>query len=280
MLGLAANEPPVGRCSAGRLSLRFLTVRGEALTNSIMNLFPTADRLLEASAIEIERALLRRVAEITDDPMRRMIERNSVATELFGIGIGCYPDIRKRSDVDKAIARAWKALEAAGLIEEPDQDNGQRGFRVVSELGRAAIAKDDLAAAKARSMFTREMFHPSLPDAAWNAFRAGSYDTAVFEAFKAVEVAVLKKGLRKNGIVEGDHGVLLMKKAFDPNAGPLTDTGAKPPVRKARRCELFTGAMGELRNPKAHGDPTITDPLVAVEELMTAGALLRIVDNA
>jgi hypothetical protein len=54
-------------------------------------------------------------------------------------------------------------------------------------------------------------------------------------------------------------------------------------VRKAltsNRCELFTGALGELRNPKAHQDPTITDPLVAVEEIMTAGALLRIVDRA
>jgi hypothetical protein len=34
------------------------------------------------------------------------------------------------------------------------------------------------------------------------------------------------------------------------------------------------------RNPKAHGDPTITDPLVAVEELMAAGMLQRIVDAA
>jgi Protein of unknown function (Hypoth_ymh) len=244
-----------------------------------MNLFPTADRLLEASEVEIERAVLRRVVEVTDDPMRRMIGRDSVATELFGVAVGSY-DIGKRSAVDRAISRAWKKLEDAGLIEEPDPYNGKNGFRVVSQSGRAAILKDDVAGAKARSMFTREMFHPSLPDAAWNAFRAGYYDTAVFEAFKAVEVAVLKKGLRKNGIVEGEHGVRLMKKAFDPDAGPLTDMGAKTPARKARRCELFTGAMGELRNPKAHGDPTITSPLVAVEELMTAGALLRIVDNA
>jgi hypothetical protein len=50
--------------------------------------------------------------------------------------------------------------------------------------------------------------------------------------------------------------------------------------RKNRRLELFTGAFGELRNPKAHSDPTITDPLVAVEEMMVAGALQRIVDSA
>jgi hypothetical protein len=40
------------------------------------------------------------------------------------------------------------------------------------------------------------------------------------------------------------------------------------------------GAMGELRNPKGHNDPSITDTLTAVEEMMTAGALLRIADGA
>jgi hypothetical protein len=36
---------------------------------------------------------------------------------------------------------------------------------------------------------------------------------------------------------------------------------------------LFTGAFGELRNPKAQGDPTKAEPLVSVEEMMTAGTL-------
>jgi Protein of unknown function (Hypoth_ymh) len=87
------------------------------------------------------------------------------------------------------------------------------------------------------------------------------------------------KGFGKNGIVQGDFGVDLMTKAFDPKSGPLTDTTATM-ARRARRCELFTGAFGELRNPKAHRDPSISDTLIAVEEMMTAGALMRIVDNA
>jgi HEPN domain-containing protein len=39
-----------------------------------------------------------------------------------------------------------------------------------------------------------------MPEAAWNAFQSGDYDTAIFEAFKAVESAVRRKGPRKNGI--------------------------------------------------------------------------------
>jgi len=118
------------------------------------------------------------------------------------------------------------------------------------------------------------MFHPELPEASWNAFSSGDYDTAIFEAYKAIEVAVHKKG----GFTT-EFGAALMKGAFDPNTGPLRDKTASPSRRKAR-CELFTGAFGEIRNPKAHNDPTITDTLVAVEELMTAGVLRRIVDSA
>jgi Protein of unknown function (Hypoth_ymh) len=70
-----------------------------------------------------------------------------------------------------------------------------------------------------------------------------------------------------------------MKNAFDSDKGPLSDMQA-PRGRRSRRCELFTGAFGELRNPKAHSDPSITEPLVAVEEMMVASTLLRIVDDA
>jgi hypothetical protein len=247
------------------------------VANVILTLFPTAERLIEATDIEIERAVLLRVAECSADPMRRMAARDSVTIELFERG-GYDYDVRKRTEVEKSVARAWKRLEDVGLIEEPDFENGKNGFRLPSGTGYAVAASFDFAAAMTRGTFNRKMFHPLFPDAAWHAFRAGDHDTAVFEAFKAVEVAVRKKGLGMNGIVETDYGVDLMKKAFDPNAGPLSDKKATRP-RRTRRCELFTGALGDLRNPKAHHDPVVADPLVAVEEMMVASALLRILDG-
>jgi hypothetical protein len=57
-------------------------------------------------------------------------------------------------------------------------------------------------------------------------------------------VAVRKKGVGKNGILDTDYGVDLMRKALDPEAGPLTDMKALMP-RRSKRCELFTGAVGE-----------------------------------
>jgi uncharacterized protein (TIGR02391 family) len=130
----------------------------------------------------------------------------------------------------------------------------------------------DLEAAKVRGWLKPELLDSALHGAAMRAVAAGDYDTAVFEAFKAVESAVRMKG----GYLDTEFGVELMHKAFDPTNGPLRDPGAKISRREARR-NLFMGAMGELRNPKAHGDPTITDPREAIEDMMTANLLLRMV---
>jgi hypothetical protein len=163
------------------------------LSNTILSLFPTADRLLEAPDVEIERALLGRIVEICDDQTRRMTTREVVVNELFDRGGYTY-DVGKRNAVEKVINRAWKTLEDGGLIEEPDSVNGKNGYRIPSQKGRAVNTEADFAAAKVRARFTRDMFHPSLPDAAWNVFRTGGYDAAVSEAFKALEVAVRRKG--------------------------------------------------------------------------------------
>lgn len=239
----------------------------------ITNIYPTPEAFLELSEVEVERVLLHCVAAASADRLRRMAHRDGIFNELTA-AIGYQCDFRQREAIEKSILRAWKVLEDTDLIEEPDSTNGKNGHRVISEKGKAALKAADLSAAKIRGQFKREHF-PFLPDASWNALRAGDYDTAVFEAFKAVEAAVRKKA----SLSSSDFSAALMDKAFDPATGPLASTTAAPSRRKARR-DLFKGAFGELRNPKAHGDPTITEPLLAVQEMMTASLLLRIVDEA
>jgi uncharacterized protein (TIGR02391 family) len=239
----------------------------------VIKQYPTASALLALSPDDLQRVLLSCIAATCNDSMYRMVTRDALANGFHELG--GYPyNVNEREEVQRAVGRAWKALELAGFIEEPDPDNGRNGFRIATEEGKRAVGEFDYGAAKMRSQFTRDMFHSSLPDAAWNAFRSGDYDTAVFEAFKAVEVAVRKKGRHAST----DHGVALMKKAFDPGTGPLADKTA-PLSRQNARRNLFMGAMGEIRNPKAHNDPSITDPPIAVEEMMAAGVLQRIVDG-
>ena len=167
-----------------------------SLPNSINALFPAAAGFLDAAETDIERAVLRVYLEHTDQPFRGMTTAQNIATQLFETGGYAY-EVGVRNRIDRAISGATRKLEDAGLIEEPDFHNGRNGFRIISQRGREVVAANDYEAAKVRSLVSREMFHPSLPDAAWNAFRVGDYDTAVFEAFKAVESAVRRKLLEE-----------------------------------------------------------------------------------
>ncbi len=239
------------------------------IVKELMASAPSADALLALTEKELELVLLALIRAVSDDSVRHMVTCNGVVTELFGHG---GYDKAKQEQVRKAVTRAWRALEAADVIEEPDADNGKNGYRVISVKGRAVNTDVDLAAVKVRTWLIPELVHRALRGACLNAFKAADYDTAVFEAFKAVEVAVRKKG----GYSQSDHGVALMRQAFDPSNGRLTDTSL-PKTRREARQRLFMGAMGEIRNPKAHGDPTIADPQMAIEEIMTASLLLRTV---
>lgn len=107
----------------------------------------------------------------------------------------------------------------------------------------------------------------------WQQFQQGHFDTAVFEAMKAVEVAVRAA----SGLSARDIGVPLMRKAFDKTTGALTDMEAEEGEREAR-AHLFAGAIGSYKNRYSHQDVDLDDPNEATEIILFANHLLRIVD--
>jgi uncharacterized protein (TIGR02391 family) len=117
------------------------------------------------------------------------------------------------------------------------------------------------------------LFHPTVMKKSFPALTREEFDTAVFRAFKAVEVRVRKL----SGLASDLLGVALMRKAFDVDSGPLTDKTA-PRAEREARSHLFTGAIGCYKNPHSHRDVSLSFN-EAFEMLLVASHLLQVLDR-
>ncbi len=122
------------------------------------------------------------------------------------------------------------------------------------------------------SLLPRALLHPQIADKVYSLFIGGEDDTAVFQAFKEVEIAVRTAA----NLSTSDLGTPLMRKAFDVNTGPLTDSTQLSAERQAL-SDLFAGAIGSYKNPHSHRKVAI-EAQEAVEMLLLASHLLRIVE--
>jgi uncharacterized protein (TIGR02391 family) len=120
-----------------------------------------------------------------------------------------------------------------------------RKFENAAECANYAVAR----------RLPKETLHPRISGPVWMSFMRGEFDTAAFQAMKAVEVAVREAA----GLAASDLGTKLMRKAFDVETGPLTDKTAEPAERQAL-SDLFVGAIGTYKNPHSHRDVLLSDP--------------------
>jgi uncharacterized protein (TIGR02391 family) len=181
-----------------------------------------------------------------------------------------YPGNR-RSDLVQAITEAWCWLEGAALlVSHPDYKDPVR------KLSRRAVqlaSETNPQRATSARRLAKDLLHPAIREDVWGLYHRGKFDTAIFEAMKAVEVAVRAAG----GFDANDIGSPLMRKAFNVDNGPLSDKTAEGSERQALG-DLFAGAMGAYKNALLHRKVGLDDPDEAAEIIMLANHLLRIVD--
>lgn len=186
------------------------------------------------------------------------------------IGAGQYPKEYK-SQIDEALREAWAWLEGVALLV-PHPNYTHSIVRLSRRARKLAQEAGPRRAYGARRV-PKDALNPAIREDVWSLYHRGKYDTAVFEAMKAVEVAVRKAAK----LTDKDLGVPLMRKAFDKNTGPLADMTMDEGEREMR-AHLFAGAIGSYKNPHSHRNVALDDPDEAAEIIMLANHLLRIVD--
>lgn len=147
-------------------------------------------------------------------------------------------------------------------------------LRRVTRRGERLKTGADIEEYRRATVLPKELLHPSIREAAWSAVLRGAYDSAVFEAFREVEVAV-----RTAARFGADKiGVDLMNEAFKPHVGPLTEKQRSEPEQLAER-RLFAGAIGSYKNPRSHRHVGVPSADEAAEMIILASHLLRIVES-
>jgi uncharacterized protein (TIGR02391 family) len=240
---------------------------------TLLTLFPTADDLLAMSPDDLAPILLRLAAGAGGS----MFWPSAVVEIKQGTGLAttiehAYP-FHKMAKVDALLGETWELLRREGLIMPAPDINGRNGYMVLTKDGASISSKMDLARFRAARAFPKSLLHPAIADKVYSYLTRDELDEAVFAAFKAVEVTVRTAG----GYGATDIGVPLMRKAFDPKNGPLTDLNQTEAEREAL-SHLFAGAIGSYKNPHSHRTVALTDPREAQQQVLLATHLLSIVD--
>ena len=238
------------------------------MARALTDVFPAPEELIELEPEEIAVFLLDHLCEIEEQRGERLNRYNYTLNH----NISPYAP-NKSNAVAKVITEAWGWLEREGMVApKPGNTGGDWAF--VTRKGYKLRYRAQLDAYKKGHLLPKENLDENLIRKVWPVFIRGDYDTGVFQAFKEVEIRVREKA----GLPDDLLGVNLMRKAFHPENGGLTNMKSLRAERQSM-SDLFSGSIGFFKNPSSHREVNLNDPGEAAEIILFANYLLRIVER-
>jgi len=244
------------------------------MSPTIAEQLPDPETLLALEPEELAGVLLMHLNGIPRDPhapARPDVHPGNFTNEGDPQGFGSFPRPLWNA-LGRAFMEAWAWLVREGLVvRKPGPSNYE--WMVISRRGERIRSKDDFREYRAATRLPPGLLHTDIEERTRGSFLRGDYETAVFQAFRTLEIRVRDVC----GYTTDDHGAPMMRKAFAPNSGPLADRSL-PTGEQEGVAHLFAGAIQYIRNATAHR-PVDIHPDEGVELLMFASHLLRIVNR-
>lgn len=226
--------------------------------------FPTVEAVVGAPLVHLAGAIL----EVLKRTEPGQLHLGNFTIQTGRYVYGSYEG-GAHDGVVMACAEAWNWLLANGFIC-PKPDNA--GWVFITRKGAAINGVEGFAAWVSAQELPPDMVHPKIATLSLPLFLQGRYDTAVFEAFKELEVSIRETAGLGNNLV----GVQLASRAFHKDDGELSDLSAEGGERTAL-MSLMAGSIGSYKNPHSHRKVSIAAS-EAREMLLLASHLLRIVE--
>jgi uncharacterized protein (TIGR02391 family) len=226
-----------------------------------MDYLPDADTLMSLGPEDLGMILL----GLAQQERGPRFTPSSFEMPIWNANVPAYP-YHTKIDVTRTVAEAWQWLANEGLIMiDPDQPNG---WYCLTRKGASLKSESDIEAYRQGNLLPVGLLHMRLAEKVLPMFLRGDYDVAVFQAFKEVEVTVRDATGHADDLV----GVNLMRAAFKPARGPLSDMRRSAGERQAM-MDLFAGAIGHGKNPPSHREVQF-DRVAAAQLIIMASYLL------
>jgi uncharacterized protein (TIGR02391 family) len=150
-------------------------------------------------------------------------------------------------------------------------DQGEEAF-YPTKTGFRFLEREFRRVVREYAVVPQTYVHPQMIKKAFPLLNHGQFESAVLQAFKVLETTI-----RERIKAPADEvGVRLLRRAFHPDDGPLTDTRL-PRAEREAFSNYVAGAFGYYKNPCSHRDVDM-DFASAFGRIAVASDLLKVVE--